>query len=234
MLVGFFKSKPLRFWILLLGMFLAILGYEEIVDDVFQDPQVGDYEVVRFDSSVATFLQQFRSSRLTQAMTDITALGSVSVCATFVIILISVLISYRDVKGILYLLVTSIGAGIIPQFLKVHYGRARPEILDHLVHVSDLSFPSGHAFGATAIYLALAFYSGQYARSWIEELFFYFLGGLVIFLVCISRIYLGVHYPTDVLGGLFGGAIWTFGISTLFVMLSRYKSQLTTYNSLPP
>lgn len=220
----FLASKPLRFWILLLGMILSVFFFEEVVDDVFNDPSEGDFEAKEFDHMISTLAQRQRGPMVNQAMIDLTALGSVSVVFTFFFILFSVLAIYRDWKGMIYLTLIAAGAGAIPQVLKSHFNRPRPDVNVHLVNVSDLSFPSGHSFGAAAIYLALAFYAGRYAKSWSQEIFFYFLGGIVIFLVGISRIFLGVHYPTDVLAGISGGAAWAFGISAAYVFVTHPKN----------
>ncbi len=214
-------SKPLRFWILFIGMIIAALFFEDVVDDVFHDPLEGDYEANQFDATVSDLARGLRSPMLNQTMTDLTALGSVSVVFTFFFILFSVLAIYRDWKGMSYLTLIAIGAGAIPQFLKVYYNRPRPNLDVHLVNVSDLSFPSGHSFGAAAIYLSLAFYAGRYAKTWSQEVFFYCLGAFVIVLVGVSRIFLGVHYPTDVLAGVSGGAAWAFGISAAYVFLTH-------------
>ena len=218
-------SKPLRFWILLLGMIVAAFLFEEVVDDVFSDPMEGDFEAKEFDASIADFARRYRSPMINQAMIDLTALGSVSVVFTFFFILFSVLAIYRDWKGMGYLTLIAAGAGGIPQLLKIHFNRPRPDVTVHLVNVSDLSFPSGHSFGAAAIYLALAFYAGRYAKTWSHEVFFYALGAFVIALVGISRIFLGVHYPTDVLAGVSGGAVWAFGISAAYVFLTHPKNK---------
>lgn len=218
-----FASKPLRFWILLLGMILASLAFYNVADEVFENSGQGDPEAVAFDRDISQMAKDIRSPIANQAMTDLTALGSVSVVFTFFFVLFSVLTIYRDWKGMIYLTLIAAGAGGIPQVLKVLFGRERPDVSVHLVNVSDLSFPSGHSFGAAAIYLALAFYAGRYARSWSQEVFFYVLGFIVICLVGLSRIYLGVHYPTDVLAGVSGGAAWAFGISAAYVFLTHPK-----------
>jgi undecaprenyl-diphosphatase len=207
--------------ILILGVILSSVAFYEVADGVFQDSLEGDQEVVQFDRQITDFFATYRTHQLTQAMTDITALGSLSVITTSFIILASVLMSYRDFAGLKYLGLVFVGAGLWPLFLKRMFARDRPPEMDHLVHVSDLSFPSGHSFGAAAFYIAFAYMAGRYARSWKQELFFYGLAGLLISLVGISRIYLGVHYPTDVLAGLSGGAAWAMAVSAGY---ERFKS----------
>lgn len=221
-----FKSskKPIRFWILIVLSLISLLFFEEVYDDVFLDPLEGDQEVFHFDEKIMQFFSQYRTPRINQMMTDLTALGSVSVVVTLFVVLASVLITYKDYKGLTYISVVLAGGGIWPLVLKPLFNRTRPEIVDHLVQVTDLSFPSGHSFGAASVYVALAFYSGGYARGWRQEIFFYLLGALLIFVVGLSRIFLGVHYPTDVLAGIAGGLTWGFGISAVYELVTDRRS----------
>ncbi len=204
---------------MLLGILLSVFLFEEIVDDVFFDPLEGDNEVQIFDQSISQWVAKLRAPLLTKAMVDLTALGSISVIATIYLIFISVLLSFRDYKGAFFITIVLAGAGLWPALLKLYFLRERPEQSEWLVDVSDYSFPSGHSFGAAATYIGFAFYASQYARGWIQELFFYFLGILLGVLVGLSRIYLGVHYPTDVLAGFFGGMIWGLAASLTYLIL---------------
>jgi undecaprenyl-diphosphatase len=207
-LTQIFTHRRFRFWFMMTGVAVALLGFEEVVDDVFNDPLEGDLEAAALDRSVAQFIGRLRNPHLTQVMTDLTALGSISVVLTLFFILASILATYRDFKGLSYLTILLLGAGAWPFVLKPLFDRPRPPEMDRLISVSNLSFPSGHSFGASAVYIGLAYYAAQYTRSWAHELFFYCLGGALIFTVGVSRIYLGVHYPTDVFAGLCGGAAW--------------------------
>lgn len=216
----FFGRKPLRFWLLLAGILIALLCFEEVVDDVFHDPKEGDFEAAVLDRSVGDFASAYRTERLTQVMTDLTSLGSVSVIATLSVVFLSVLVSFRDFRGVAYLSTLLIGAGLWPFLLKLYFSRPRPDEGTWLVNVSDLSFPSGHSFGAAAVYIGCAYYAGQKATHWQQEIFFYLLGALLALLVGLSRIYLGVHYSTDVLAGLSGGVAWGLLVPLGYEMLT--------------
>lgn len=201
---------------MVIGIALALLTFQEIVDDVFYDPLEGDHEAQTFDRSLLKWAGEVRSPYVNQMMTDLTALGSVSVILTLFFVFASVLVTNRDYRGLSYMLIVLAGGAAWPSFLKRVFGRARPEEIAQLVNVTDLSFPSGHAFGSASVYIALAYYGAQYARSWPQEMFFYLLGLLLIMLVGISRVYLGVHYPTDVIAGISGGIAWGLLVSAIY------------------
>jgi undecaprenyl-diphosphatase len=214
-----FAHRRFRFWLMIVGIVIALVGFEEVADDVFYDPLEGDFEFREFDRSVTQWVSRFRSPVLNQVMIDLTALGSVSVVLTLFIVLASVLATYRDFRGLGYITIVLAGAGAWPLLLKSYFGRERPPEMDRLVEVASLSFPSGHSFGASAVYIGLAYYVTQYTRSWAHEVFFYCLGALLILVVGTTRIYLGAHFPTDVVAGLCGGIAWGLICASVFEFL---------------
>lgn len=216
-----FRSR--LFWYFIFILILAI-GLEEVVDDVFDDIPSGDLEAQKLDLAIATWIKSFRSPALNQIMTDLTALGSVSVLIVISIAVISILISSKHYIGLMQLSLAGLGAMIWPRVLKVFFGRERPDVLEHLVNVSDLSFPSGHSFGAAAMYITYAILAARLLRSHGQTLFWTLFAGFVIFLVGVSRIFLGVHYSTDVIGGFCAGGIWAFSVAILFEWLRPQES----------
>src|SRR5690606_9370331 len=100
--------------------------------------------------------------------------------------------------------------------------RERPT-LEHMVAVSTLSYPSGHAMSAMAFYGFLIYLSFRLSRyMWFKILSLIILGSLIL-LIGISRIYLGVHYPSDVFAGFVGGLIWVTFCAILFNIIDLYR-----------
>lgn len=139
---------------------------------------------------------------------DLTSLGSVTVLA-LVTILVSAYLALSGRRGSALLVLASVlGGWGLSQLLKLGIGRARPDVVGHLVTVHDLSFPSGHAMLSAATYLTLGALVARTEARW--RLRAVVMGGAVLVTLAIglSRLYLGVHYPTDVLGGWIAGAAW--------------------------
>src|SRR5690606_7612864 len=132
-------------------------------------------------------------------MADITALGSLSVLTIFTIILVCFLITRYDYKSLSYLGFIVLGCLIIPYLMKLSFNRERPNLEEHLTSVFTSSFPSGHSFAGTSMYFALAFLASGSYKSLKVEIVFYFSALVVVSLVAVSRLYLGVHYPSDII-----------------------------------
>ena len=145
-----------------------------------------------------------------------TYLGSIYVTLTLTLILaIYFFIQKRSALAAL-LLFNFVSVRMVNQLLKDFYHVARPT-LHHLVHVSNYSFPSGHAMSSIAFYGFVAFlFSIHLKKREKPTLPLWIVTCLFIFLIGLSRIYLGVHFPTDILGG------YLAGLSTLIITLILY------------
>jgi undecaprenyl-diphosphatase len=108
----------------------------------------------------------------------------------------------------IFVLASVLGGWALSAALKVGVARARPDIVPHLVEVHDLSFPSGHAMVSAVTYLTLAALISGTRTYRSTRVFTVAAGILLTLMIGASRVYLGVHYPTDVLGGWCAGATW--------------------------
>lgn len=183
---------------------LAVYGFLAVADEVTEG------ETARLDAAVLTWLQQFSSPVLDGMMWALSALGS-----EVVLILLVVLVAALGQRGrwgaATALLLTTGGAQLLNNVLKDLYQRPRPTPVGGLIPAQAFSFPSGHAMVATAFYLFVAYLAWRLLRGWRR------VAGtvallLLIGLICLSRLYLGVHYLTDVIAGVLAGGGWTSAV----------------------
>jgi undecaprenyl-diphosphatase len=148
---------------------------------------------------------------VTHAVDDITALGGVTVLSLMTILATLYLLISRQPAIAAFMFLSVLGGWLVSNALKLGVGRARPDIVPHLVDVSDLSFPSGHAMLSAVTYLTLAAILSRAEQYRSTRIFLMAAGIFLTLIIGLSRIYLGVHYPTDVLGGWCAGAVWAAG-----------------------
>lgn len=177
--------------------------------------EVGEGETRRFDERILLALRQpgdtaqpLGPAWLHSAMVDITALGGATVLTLLCVAAIGFLLAAGRPKRALFLAVATGGAGLLNFWLKLEYARPRPELVAHLVDVTSTSFPSGHAMNSAATYLTLGVLMARAARTRRVKLYLFGIAALLTLMIGASRVYLGVHYPTDVLAGWTVGAAW--------------------------
>jgi undecaprenyl-diphosphatase len=158
---------------------------------------------------------------LLQAARDLTGLGGFAVITLITLGSMGFLALRRKWRS-LFLILASIGGGIlVSTLLKSLFERPRPDLSLHLTHVSSLSFPSGHSMLSAVTYFTLAALLSRTTAD--RRIKAYFLGSamLLAFLIGLSRMYLGVHYPTDVLAGWCAGIAWALLCSLVARWLQR-------------
>ena len=139
---------------------------------------------------------------------DVTALGSFSVLVLLVTASVVFLLMARQHADSWTMLVSTAGGIAVTLTLKALLARPRPETFLHNVYVSTASFPSGHAMMSAVTYLTLAAFLARELRIRALKMYVMLLALFVSVLVGISRVYLGVHWPSDVLAGWSFGAGW--------------------------
>lgn len=169
------------------------------------------------------------------AMRDITSLGSTTVLA--IVTLAAVLYLVMDGKRASAALVTIAvcGGAVLSYLLKFGFDRPRPDLVAHLVEVHTLSFPSGHAMGAAFTYLTIGALLARTQPRRRIKIYVLTVAVLLTLLVGVSRVYLGVHWPTDVLAGWCAGSAWALICWTFALWLQRRGGiEPTPPEDIPP
>ena len=139
---------------------------------------------------------------------DLTAVGGVAFLFLITGSVAGFLLLCRKYHALL-LLVATIGGGLLlSTLLKRYIDRPRPSLVPHLAYVASTSFPSGHSMLSAIVYLTLGSLLARLVRPVRLKLYFVAIALLLTFLVGLSRVYLGVHYPSDVLAGWAAGLAW--------------------------
>lgn len=212
--------EPGKLWISLGVILLLLGGFIALTAEMLER----DEEIAATDYAVLRWIAQFRSSALNGIMVDLTALGSPTIVTLLSIVFLVVFLLLKDRISALHLVTASVGGGILSRLFKAAIARERPDIVPRLVDVSGFSYPSGHALFAAAIYLTLAILAARHFARLRERAVIFALAVAVILAVGISRVYLGVHYPSDVASGILLGAAWAFILGAAMANLSQRES----------
>lgn len=159
-----------------------------------------------FDSRLIELVYNSRTPELTRFSFFITAFGSSLFFFTASIVVAAFLYFKNKIDSLIFIVII-FSAVIINIFLKSFYSRPRPG-LDSLIIENSYSYPSFHAMSSFVLYSAIAFIIYKSTKNRNFSIIISILFGLLILLIGLSRIYLGVHYPSDVIAGYLGGFIW--------------------------
>jgi undecaprenyl-diphosphatase len=142
------------------------------------------------------------------AVRDVTALGSTVVLALIVAAVVIHFFLIGRARTALFILCAVVSGQVLSSLLKAGVDRPRPELVSHLVDVHSLSFPSGHAMLSAITYLTLGALAARFLPGRVTRIYVLALAVLVTLMVGASRVYLGVHWPSDVLAGWCAGFAW--------------------------
>ncbi|MBA4017436.1 MAG: hypothetical protein C0483_09710 [Pirellula sp.] len=177
--------------------------------------EITEGETQRIDEQILLWFRQVNDHALpigptwlTDGMLDATALGSPLVVGIIVATAAGFLFMEGQRRVALLMVLTTIGGGTASLCLKWLFARPRPEIVPHLRHVTSSSFPSGHAMLSAVVYLTIGVMFMKAVRSRRAKAYCLTVAVLLTLLVGATRVFLGVHYPSDVLGGWIAGVSW--------------------------
>ena len=204
-------GRWIEFDILLAGLAiaLALWGFVELME-VARDtvPHAFDTAILLAFREPGRPDDPIGPAWLEGAVRDITALGSTSVLVLVVAAAVVHLFLVRRRATALFVLAAVAGGQVLSSLAKLGVDRPRPELVSHLATETSLSFPSGHAMLSAVTYLTLGTLAARFLSGRATRIYVLSLAVLVTLLVGVSRVYLGVHWPSDVLAGWCAGFAW--------------------------
>jgi undecaprenyl-diphosphatase len=194
--------------LLLVAVALA-WGFVELADEVIEGTTANSDESILLAMRNPTDPADPIGPRWVEEIArDVTALGGMAVLSLVTFTVVSFLWTLTRRRVAIYMLVAVMGALVIGSVLKLGFARPRPALVPHGSHVYTHSFPSGHAMMAAATYLTLALLVARIVKNRYLQVLVVCLAILVTLAVGVSRVYLGVHWPSDVLAGWALGTLW--------------------------
>lgn len=207
--VAWLRRRDMAAMVLLLIAVAGTWAFVELADEVLEgETRAFDRAVLEWFRMPDDLAQPRGPAWLLEAMRDVTALGSMTVLMLLIAAVTGfcLLAGNRQAMGIV--LAASIGGLAASSLLKSLLQRERPAVVPHLTEVMTWSFPSGHSMMSATIYLTLGLLLARLVDRRRLKSYFIAVAISVTLLVGLSRVYLGVHYPTDVLAGWTAGAVW--------------------------
>lgn len=181
--------------------------------------EVREREALPFDDRLLSFIHQNSNTFLDQFLPIATDVGGAVGVIVLCIVLLALFVYKNEYRRALLVIFSVAGAVLLNVLLKAMFTRARPDLWAQLVQETGYSFPSGHAMASAALGIALivALWNSRW-RWWG-----FWFGAAYILFVGFSRLYLGVHYPSDVIAGWFVSGAWVLAVA--LIMRSKFGHQ---------
>ncbi len=187
----------------------GIWGFVELADEVLEgETRALDKKILLSLRSAGDLTDPIGPHWFEEVMRDLTALGGMAILVMLTLAVVGYLLMQHK-KGMALLMVASVGGGLLLSLvLKYGFDRPRPDLVPHGSYVMTASFPSGHSMLAAVAFLTLGGLLAEYTKKRRLKIYVLSLSVVLTLLVGFSRVYLGVHWPTDVLAGWTAGASW--------------------------
>jgi undecaprenyl-diphosphatase len=206
---GWVRSQDLLVLVLMLVVVLGLWGFVELADEVVEgDTRAVDEWVLRAMRTRGNPADPLGPIWLEGAVRDVTSLGGAAVLV-LVILAVAGFVALQRQYHAFWLLIAAVAGGVLINVLLKHlFDRPRPDFVPPLMRAESASFPSGHSLLSAVVYLTLGALLTRLVRHMKARIYIVATALFLSFIVGLSRIYLGVHYPTDVLAGWTVGLVW--------------------------
>lgn len=218
------REQPVhkKTWLKLIAGYLIyvvlLFAFTELAENVM------DHSTMSLDVAILKAINARSDPRLDSVFLVLTDLSGPVLMPVFTLILILLFIWQKERYNSVYILLTMGGTLLVNMVLKLTFQRARPNLWSLLVEESSYSFPSGHAMISMAFALTIIVLSFYSKGRWIAIV----LGALYVLLIGVSRLYLGVHYPTDILGGWIASLFWVILVTKIMMRNSSFRTDTLT------
>jgi membrane-associated phospholipid phosphatase len=216
------KIRQYLGWQMLAGLIFAVgslLLFLWLADEVFE----GETKV--FDETVRQAIHQWATPHLTQLMIFLSLTGS-GIFLTTACVIVSIVflrLKWKHAAALFWLTMT--GELVLEVTLKLFFHRVRPEPFFNYPLPASFSFPSGHALGSFCFYIVLAWLITVRIKNRGLKILIWILAAMLVFVIGISRIYLGVHFPSDVLAGFTAAFVWILTIALSDYIFGKQNSE---------
>ncbi len=202
---------------------LVIVWTADVFIDIAAALKEKSPTVQRIDAAVYEWFGSRRTPFASALFVAITTFGGVVGMGALVVTVLAVLMARRRFRWAAYLAITSAGGAVLNQSLKLHYLRQRPELSAAVLDAMGYSFPSGHAMGGTIILGALAYLAARSIREWRNKSAVLAALATLALAIGVSRLYLGVHWTSDVGAGFAAGLLWVSAMTTGYELFRYYR-----------
>ncbi len=221
--------KEVKVLLIVLTVLAGTLIFISIADEVVEG------ETQHFDNYILKSLREpgdvstpIFPGWVTNAMEDVTSLGSGTVIVLVTLFVTGYLLLRKKYYWLGLVLIATVGGALLVLGLKDLVGRLRPTVVTHLLEEKSLSFPSGHSMMSAIVYLTQATLLSRIEENKKAKIYIISVALLLTFLIGISRVYIGVHYPTDVLAGWIAGISWALLCWYVASLLERRRHTRTS------
>jgi undecaprenyl-diphosphatase len=201
--------EPILLAVLAVGA-ASLWGFIEVAEEVLEgDTQAFDLWALGMMRSTNSNADPIGPRWVEEMARDATALGGFGWLTLMTLVIAIYLWLVGNVRMMTFMLTATLSGALTSMVLKAYYARPRPSVVPHLAHVYSSSFPSGHSMLSAVVYLTLGSLLAAVMPDLKLKIYVLSVAILLSIFVGISRIYLGVHYPTDVLAGWLAGLVWS-------------------------
>ena len=215
-----FRNFAIKYLLLGLAAASSLILFLWLAEAVYEG------ETILFDETIRQIAQQSATPWLTQTMIYVSFLGSFRFLTGGVIVFLIVFSCLKWKQAVILLLVTMAGEAFLEVTLKLFFKRVRPEPFIEYAALKSYSFPSGHALASLCFYGILAWLMTARIKTQGLRFLIWISATTLILFIGSSRIYLGVHFPSDILAGFAAGFVWLFTVACTDYYLGKKNSQI--------